>query len=53
MMNTARAIQAAVVRADLLICQIRASPWGALVAGLLVGGLLWGIIQYAQTEDMK
>ncbi len=52
-MDATKAIQIAVVRADLLICQIRASPWGALAAGLLVGGLLWGIIQYAQTEDMK
>ena len=45
-MDTARAIQAAVVRADLWICQIRASPWGVVAAGLLVGGFLWGIIKH-------
>ncbi len=37
MTDTARAIQAAVVRADLLICRIRGSPWFIFLAALGVG----------------
>lgn len=44
-MDATRAIQIAVARADLLICQARASPWGMIAAGLLVGGLLWAVIK--------
>ena len=40
-----RQIQIAVARADLWICQARASPWGVVTAGLLVGVLLWTIIK--------
>lgn len=40
-----RQIQIAVVRADLLICQARASPLWALAAGLILGGLIYGIIK--------
>lgn len=40
-----RQIQIAIARADLWICQARASPWGVVAAGLLVGGLLWAIIK--------
>ena len=45
-MDTARAIQIAVVQADMWICRIRAAPWGVVAAGLLVGGLLWQIIMH-------
>lgn len=41
-----RAIQIAVARADLWICQARASPWGMLAVGLLVGGLLAAVIKW-------
>lgn len=44
-MDATRAIQAAVARADLWICQARASPWAMIAAGLLVGALLWEIIK--------
>ena len=44
-MDATRMIQIAVARADLMICQIRASPLWILAACLLVGGLLFGIIQ--------
>lgn len=40
-----RQIQIAVARADLLICQARASPLWALAAGLILGGLIYGIIK--------
>ena len=42
---TENAIQTAVARADLMICQARASPLWILTACLLVGGLLWAIIK--------
>lgn len=38
-----RQIQIAIARADLLICQARASPLWALAAGLILGGLIYGI----------
>lgn len=44
MIDTARAIQIAVARADLAISQARASPWRFLPAALIVGGVLWWII---------
>ena len=44
-MDATHMIQIAVARADLMICQIRASPLWILAACLLVGGLLFGIIQ--------
>ena len=40
-----RQIQLAVARADLIICQARASPLWALAAGLILGGLIYGIIK--------
>lgn len=40
-----RQIQIAVARANLLICQARASPLWALAAGLILGGLIYGIIK--------
>ena len=40
-----RQIQIAVARADLLLCQARASPLWALAAGLILGGLIYGIIK--------
>ncbi len=40
-----RQIQIAVARVDLLICQGRASPLWALAAGLILGGLIYGIIK--------
>lgn len=40
-----RQIQIAVARADLLICRARASPLWALAAGLILGGLIYGIIK--------
>ncbi len=44
-MDATRAVQIAVARADLLLCRARASPWGMIAAGLLVGGLLWAVIK--------
>ena len=40
MMDATRAIQAAVVRADLAICRARASPWWIVAAGLVIGAVL-------------
>ena len=40
-----RQIQIAVARADLLLCQARASPLWALAAGLILGGLIYHIIK--------
>ena len=40
-----RQIQIAVARADLLICQARASPLWLLAALLILGGLIYGIIK--------
>lgn len=44
-MDATRAIQAAVVRADLLICRARASPWGCIAAALIVGAVLYIVTQ--------
>lgn len=41
-MDTTRAIQAAVARADLFICQARASPWPWVILGAL---FLWAAIR--------
>ena len=38
-------LQTAVARVDLFICQARASPLWALAAGLILGGLIYGIIK--------
>ncbi len=41
-----RQIQIAVARADLIICQARASPLWALAGGLILGALfMWAVIQ--------
>lgn len=44
-MDATSAIQIAVARADLLLCRARASPWGMIAAGVIVGGLLCIIIK--------
>ncbi len=44
-MDATRMIQIAVAMADLMICQIRASPLWILTACLLIGGLSFGIIK--------
>ena len=55
-MDTARAIQAAVVRADLLICRARDSPWPfsvvALGAGLLALVLFHTVRRRWKKNDM-
>ncbi len=38
-MDATKIIQIAVARADLAICQARASPWWIIAAGLLVGAV--------------
>ena len=38
-MDTTRAIQAAVARVDLLICQARASPWPVIVFCIMLTSL--------------
>lgn len=42
MMDATRAIQIAVARADLFICQARASPWAWIAMGAL---FLWAAIR--------
>lgn len=39
-MDATKSIQIAVARADLFICQARASPWWIIAAGLVIGAVL-------------
>ena len=50
-MNATRAIQVAVARADLIICQARASPLGAIAAALAAGLILAIIIHRREIHD--
>lgn len=39
-MDATKAIQIAVARADLFICQARGSPWWIIAAGLMIGAIM-------------
>ena len=41
MMDATRAIQITVARADVFICQARASPWWIITACLIAGALIY------------
>ncbi len=44
-MDTTRAIQMAVARADLLLCALRAVPWGRIGVSLLMAGAVLRVIK--------
>ena len=46
MMDTARAIQAAIVRADLAICSAERLILRAVIPGLIVAALLYAVIRW-------
>ena len=49
-MEATRAIQAAVARADLLLCRLAALPWKRLAASLLLAALAIHVVKAVRDE---
>ena len=49
-MDVTRAIQAAVVRADLLACQLLALPWKRMAVSLLLAGLVIRVVKAVRND---
>ena len=50
-MDVTRCIQAAVARADLLICQLAALPWKRMAASLLLAALAIHVVKAVRRNE--
>jgi hypothetical protein len=50
-MDVTRCIQAAVARADLLICQLAALPWKRIAASLLLAALAIHVVKAVRNDE--
>ena len=50
-MDMTRCIQAAVARADLLICQLAALPWKRMAASLLLAALAIHVVKAVRENE--
>ena len=50
-MDVTRCIQAAVARADLLICQLAALPWKRMAASLLLAALAIHVVKAVRNDE--
>ena len=50
-MDATRCIQAAVARADLLICRLLALPWKRIAVSLLLAGLVIHVMKAVRRDE--
>jgi len=49
-MDVTRMIQVAVARADLMICTLRALPWGKIAASLIIAAILMKVVRQVEID---